>query len=195
MNSISVGIFQVASLLAIIVKGDQEISGYYGCLGCQQTPALGGLLIQTGDVLMMDMSEANRPNAYGSYDVVAKTGSLTFDDDPSVGPFTFDSVNGIINFSNGAKWIKHDIVGTYIGGAIISRTGINNDISIDMSIANRPTATGTYNDPVFPNEYGVGTVTFPDDKTYTAYFYGDEKRIYWDGARCGNHHIWQQEDL
>lgn len=64
-----------------------------------------------------------------------------------------------------------------------------------MAINNRPNAYGTYNDPVCPNNYGVGTVASPHDGSYSAYCYGEDKRIYWDGPRCADYNYWTKEEL
>ncbi len=98
------------------------------------------------------MSSVSRPEASGIYNPNTEIGSITFPDD-SHGPysFKFDSANGVIDFDYALAgiWGKVDIIGRYFGQgsariAIISRT-YDNSISIDMSSAHRPNASGGRN--------------------------------------------------
>ncbi len=61
-----------------------------------------------------------------------------------------------------------------------------------MSLAHRPNAYGEYNDPVYPDGYGIATVIFPDHREFTGYFYGDDNIIYWDAPRDQTNNKWQE---
>ena len=51
----------------------------------------------------------------------------------------------------------------------------------------RPNAHGTIDREVYPN---TGQITFPDDRTYTFFFYPKERAFYWDRDKGYTDNMW-----
>ncbi len=128
----------------------------------------GPFISVTGNSISVDMSALHRPTATGQ--ILSSTEiSVHFPDDK-----TYTGVlhaPNVITWSNNSSWTKVpaiqtviDLNGRWMSGGVLGPviTVHGNSISINMSALNRPTATGTV---VSGSSI---TVTFPDDKTYSA---------------------------
>jgi hypothetical protein len=124
----------------------------------------GPVITVSGSSLSVDMSAYKRPTAQGTI-LDASDITVTFPDDKT---YTAKLQSpGTIAWSNGSAWTHFtliDLNGVWasggVPGPVITVSGTS--LSVDMSAYKRPTAQGTILDA------SDITVTFPDDKTYTA---------------------------
>ena len=127
----------------------------------------GPFVSRVGNSLSIDMSYAKRPTATGTV-LNGSEISVNFPDDRTyTGALQAPST---ITWSNNSSWTKVgaietviDLNGKWMSGGVLGPaiTVHGNSISIDMSYAKRPTASGTV---VSSSEISVN---FPDDKTYS----------------------------
>ena len=135
----------------------------------------GGSVIKVkGSNVSIDMSSFNRPTAKGKV-IGPDTIKVNFPDDKTyVGKLVSKNK---INWGGNNNWerIEKQISrfnGVWAGNSVIRIKG--NNVSIDMSSFNRPTATGKV---IGPDSIKVN---FPDDRTYTGKLVS-KNRINWGG--------------
>jgi hypothetical protein len=123
-------------------------------------------IINNGNNIVVDMSYANRPTAFGTV-TSATTIAVNF---PDAGRITGTVPrNGVIQWSNGSVWrqvytgsMVIDINGTWLDPVSIQRITLGGGYLRVFFQNGRPTAVG------FAGNATTIQVTFPDDATYLA---------------------------